>query len=98
MKERGNVFLDWAGFGADAQAHEKALDNGTHIDVRVRSDGKGSVSAFVGIYSVAGLALHEEIVKFPHEKSASRALACAVARARRVSSYFFSDEAVPEAS
>ena len=87
MRERGDVFWDWADPTLHHRAHDETLSNGIHIDVQVRLSRVGATQLFLGVYDPAGLPLHEEAYDTRPSESMTRALAWGVGRARMIATY-----------
>lgn len=84
MRIRGDLFWTWADATLHHRRHEEALAEGLSIDVQVRLSRTGATQLFLGVYTAAGMALHEEAFDTRPGESMTRALAWGVARARSV--------------
>lgn len=84
MRNRGDVFRQWADPTLHHRTHDETLDDGTFIDVQVRLSSSGNTQMFIGVYAASGMALHEEAPDCRPGESMTRALAWGVGRARRL--------------
>ncbi|WP_238338571.1 hypothetical protein [Pseudomonas sp. SWRI77] len=84
MRNRGQLFWDWADLSLHHRTHDEILDDGTQIDVQVRLSRTGSTQMFIGVYAPSGTVLHEEAFNSRPGESMTRALAWGVGRARRL--------------
>lgn len=84
MRIRGDVFWEWADPTLHHRTHDETLDDGTFIDVQVRLSRTGETQMFIGVYSPAGQALHEEAFNSRPGESMTRALAWGVGLARKI--------------
>lgn len=82
MRQRGDLFWDWADPTLHHRTHDETLSDGIHIDVQVRLSRVGATQLFLGIYDPLGLPLHEEAYDTRPGESMTRALAWGVGRAR----------------
>ncbi|MDM3887026.1 hypothetical protein QSV36_15745 [Pseudomonas sp. BCRC 81390] len=84
MRNRGEVFWEWADPTLHHRTHNETLSDGTYIDVQVRLSRTGKTQMFIGVYAAGGMALHEEAIESRPGESMTRALAWGVGRARRI--------------
>lgn len=84
MRQRGNIFWQWADAVLHHRIHDEELDNGTTIDVQVRLSRLGATQLFIGVYADSGTALHEEAFDARPGETMTRALLWGVGRARKL--------------
>lgn len=81
MRNRGQVYWEWANPELHFRNQDERLPCGSLINIQARISKEGVTQLFYGIYGVKGLALHEEYHPACEGQTISTAMAWARQRA-----------------
>jgi hypothetical protein len=84
MRNRGPAYWNWIDAQLQTRTHEEELDDGTMIDVQVRTSRTGGTQMFIGVYQQEGWIITEEVYDNLPGQTMSRALVSGTQRARAV--------------